>query len=46
MHIFSQPQTDRFVVSQLFRVARQVGRFKLGSKPAQLYVKLSIIPLL
>ena len=27
------------------RVARHVGRFKLVSKPAQLYVKLSIIPL-
>ena len=36
---------DCFVVSQLFSVARHVGRVKLGSKPAQLYFKLSIIPL-
>ena len=34
--------TDCFVVSQFFSVARQVGRLKLGSKPAQLYVRLSI----
>ena len=31
-----------FVVSQLFSVARHVGRLKLGSKPAQLYVRLNI----
>ncbi len=30
------------VVSQLFSVARHVGRLKLGSKSAQLYVRLSI----
>ena len=36
----------RFVVSQLFSVARHVGRLKLESKPAQLYVTLSIIPLI
>ena len=34
--------TDCFVVSQLFSVARHVGRLKLGSKPAQIYVRLSI----
>ena len=34
-----------FVVSQLFSVARHVERLKLGSKPAQFYVRLSIIPL-
>ena len=34
---------DYFVVSQIFSVARHIGRLKLGSKPAQLYV--SIIPL-
>ena len=43
IYIYSHPQTDCFVVSQLFNVARQVGRLKLGSKPAQLYVRLSII---
>ena len=41
--LYSYPQTDCFVVSQLFSVARQTGRFKLGLKPSQLYVKLSII---
>ena len=35
------PQTDCFVVSQLFSVARHVGRFKLGLKPTQLYIRLS-----
>ena len=39
------PQTDCFVVSQLFSVARHVGCLKLGPKPTQLYVRLSIIPL-
>ena len=33
------------IVSQLFSVARQVGRSKLRSKPAQLYLRLSIRPL-
>ena len=37
--------TDCFVVSQLFRVTRHVGRFQLGSKPVQLYVRLNILPL-
>ena len=31
-----------FILSQLFGVARRVGRLKLGSKPAQLYVRLRI----
>ena len=35
------PQKDCFVVSQLFSVARHVGRLKLESKPAQLYVRFS-----
>ena len=35
---------DCFVVSQLFSVARHVGRLKLGSKPTQLYVRLTITP--
>ena len=33
------------MVSQLFNGARHVGRLKLGSKPAQIYVRLGIIPL-
>ena len=41
IYIF-HPQTDCFVVSKLFSGARHVGRLKLGSKPAQLYVRLSI----
>ena len=42
IYIYSRSQTDCFVVSQLFR---HVGRLKLGLKPVQLYVRLSIIPL-
>ena len=34
-----------FVVSQLFSVARHVGRLKMRSKPDQFYVTLSIRPL-
>ena len=45
IYIYCHPQTDCFVVSQLFSVAQYVGRLKLGSKPAQLYVRLSIRPL-
>ena len=45
IYIYCHPQTDCFVVSQLFSVARHVGRSKLGSKPAKLYVRLSIGPL-
>ena len=44
-NIYCHPQTDCSVVWQLFSVARHVGRLKLGSKPAHLYVRLSIIPL-
>ena len=44
IYIYSHPQTDCFVVSQYFTVASHVGRLKLGSKAAQLYVRLSIIP--
>ena len=44
-YVYCHPQTDCFVVSQLFSVARHVRRLKLGSKPAQLYVSLSIRPL-
>ena len=33
IYIYSHPQTDCFVLSQLFSVARHAGFFKLGSKP-------------
>ena len=36
------PQTGCFILSELFSVARHVGRSKLGSKPIQLYVRLSL----
>ena len=39
--IYSHPQTDCFVLSELFSVARHSGRSKPGSKPVQLYVRLS-----
>ena len=42
--IYCHQQTDCFVLSQLFNVARHVGRLKLGSKHTQLYVRHSIIP--
>ena len=45
LYIYCHPQTDCFVVSQLFSVARHLGRSKLGSKPAQRYVRLSFRPL-
>ena len=45
IYIHCHPQTDCFLVSQLFCLARHVGRLKLGLKPTQLYVRLSIIPL-
>ena len=44
LYICSHPQTDWFV-ALLFSVAKHVGHLKLGSKPAQLYVRLSIIAL-
>ena len=44
IYILGHPQTDCFVVSQLFSLARHAGRFKLGSRPAQLYVRLGILP--
>ena len=40
IYIYYHPQTDCFVVSQLFNVARHIGCLKLGLKPAQLYVRL------
>ena len=45
IYIYCHPQTDCFIVSQLFSVARLVGCLKLGSKPTQLYIRLSISPL-
>ena len=45
IYIYCHPQIDCFVVSQLFSVARHVRRLKLGSKPDQLYVRLSFLPL-
>ena len=45
IYIYSHPLIDCFIVSQLFSVVRHVGCLKLGSKPAQLYIRLSIIPL-
>ena len=39
--IYCHPQTDCFVLSELFSVARHAGRSKPGSKPVQLYVRLS-----
>ena len=45
IYIYCHRQTDCFVISQLFNVARHVGCLKLGSKPAQLYVRLGIMPL-
>ena len=44
-YIYCHPQTVSFVVSQLFCVVIHVGRLKLRSKPAQLYIRLSIIEL-
>ena len=45
IYIYSHPQEDYFVVSHLYSVARHVWCLKQESKPAQLYLRLSIIPL-
>ena len=45
IYVYCHPHTDCFVLSPLFSVARYVGRFKLGSKPAQHLFRSSIIPL-
>ena len=39
IYIYCHPQTDCFVVSQFFSVARHVGRYKLGSKPTRIYIR-------
>ena len=43
IYIYCHPQTNCFIVSQLFSVARLAGCFKLGSKPPQLYIRFSIL---
>ena len=40
IYIYSHPQTDCFILSELFSVARPAGRSKPGSKPIQLYDRL------
>ena len=40
--MYCHPKVDCFVLSELFRVARHVGRWKPGSKPIQLYVRPSL----
>ena len=45
IYIYCHLQTDCFVLSELFSVARLAGRSKPGSKPIQLYVRLSLRPL-
>ena len=44
IYIYSHPQTDCFILSELFSVARPAGRSKPGLKPVQLYVRLSFRP--
>ena len=41
-YIYSHPQTDCFVQTEVFGVARHAGRSKSGSKPIQLYARLSV----
>ena len=43
--IYCHPQTDCFVLSELFSVAKHAGRSKPGSKPVQLYLRLCFRPL-
>ena len=42
IYIYCHPQTDCFVLSELFSVARHIGRSKPGLKPIQLYVRLRL----
>ena len=39
-NIYSHPQIDCFVLSELFSVARRVGRSKPGSKPSNFTLEL------
>ena len=45
IYIYCHPQTHCSVLSELFSVVWHVGRWKPGSKPVQLYVRLSLRPL-
>ena len=45
IYIYCHPQTDCFILSELFSVARHIGHSKPGLKPIQLYVRLSFRPL-
>ena len=45
IYIYSHPQTDCFVLLELFSVATHAGCSKPGSKPVQLYVRLCFRPL-
>ena len=45
IYISCHPQIGSFVLSELFSVARHVGCSKPGSKPIQLYVRISLRPL-
>ena len=42
IYIYIVSSTDSFVLSKLFSGATHVGRLKPGSKPIQLYVRLSL----
>ena len=42
IYIYSHPQTDCFVLSELFSVVRHAGRSKPESKPVQLYDRLRL----
>ena len=41
-YIYCHPLIDCFIESQLFSVARNVGRFVMGLKHAQLFIRLCI----
>ena len=45
IYIYCHPQTDCFDLSEFFSVAKHVGRSMSGSKPIQLYVRLTLRPL-
>ena len=47
IYIYCHPRTDCFIVLQLYynKWAKHVGRLKMGSKPTQLYVRISILPI-
>ena len=45
IYIYIVIHRQTFVLSELFSVARHAGRIKPGSKPIQLYVRLSFRPL-